>query len=66
MATLGHGWVQATVSEVERGGRNLTVDELHDLASVLRLNFLELTNLHRTRRVIVTGMGRELSAKGSP
>jgi transcriptional regulator with XRE-family HTH domain len=35
MADLGHGWVRATVSEVERGGRNVTVDELGALAIVL-------------------------------
>jgi transcriptional regulator with XRE-family HTH domain len=35
MNALGHGWVRATVSEVERGGRNVTVEELLALALVL-------------------------------
>lgn len=35
MSFLGHSWVQQTVSEVEQGRRNVTVDELLSLALVL-------------------------------
>lgn len=34
MASLGHPWTRQTVSDVERGRRNLTVDELLGLAMV--------------------------------
>lgn len=35
MTILGHGWMRATVSEVERGGRKVSIDELLSLALVL-------------------------------
>jgi transcriptional regulator with XRE-family HTH domain len=35
MGDYGHPWVQQTVSEVERGRRNLTVDELLSLSIIL-------------------------------
>jgi transcriptional regulator with XRE-family HTH domain len=35
MGWLGHRWIRVTVSQVERGRRNLTVDELLGLALVL-------------------------------
>jgi transcriptional regulator with XRE-family HTH domain len=35
MTKLGHRWVRQTVSEVERGRRNVTVDELLALAMTL-------------------------------
>jgi transcriptional regulator with XRE-family HTH domain len=35
MRAFGHRWVQQTVSEVEQGRRNITVDELAVLAMVL-------------------------------
>ncbi len=42
MRALGLGWVRATVSEVERGGRNITVDELGALALALDTNVVAL------------------------
>jgi transcriptional regulator with XRE-family HTH domain len=42
MGWLGHRWVRVTVSEVERGRRNLTVDELLGLALVLDATLEEL------------------------
>lgn len=35
MAQRGHGWTAGTVGFVERGARNVTVDELDDLAAIL-------------------------------
>jgi transcriptional regulator with XRE-family HTH domain len=35
MTFLGHRWTQQTISEVERGRRNVTVDELLGLALIL-------------------------------
>lgn len=35
MRHLRHDWSRATVSEVERSGRNVTVDELASLAIIL-------------------------------
>jgi transcriptional regulator with XRE-family HTH domain len=42
MRKLRHPWTQATVSQVERGQRNLTVDELVGLSIVFRLSLNEL------------------------
>jgi transcriptional regulator with XRE-family HTH domain len=42
MRKLRHPWTQATVSQVERGQRNLTVDELVGLSIVLDLTLNEL------------------------
>jgi transcriptional regulator with XRE-family HTH domain len=42
MRELRHPWTQATVSQVERGQRNLTVDELVGLSIVLGLTLNEL------------------------
>jgi transcriptional regulator with XRE-family HTH domain len=42
MRELRHPWTQATVSQVERGQRNLTVDELVGLSIVLELSLNEL------------------------
>jgi transcriptional regulator with XRE-family HTH domain len=42
MAYLGHEWTQATVSEVERGVRNVSVDELLALAVSLEASPPEL------------------------
>ena len=42
MTQLGHRWVRVTVSQVERGRRNLTVDELLGLALVLDATLDEL------------------------
>jgi transcriptional regulator with XRE-family HTH domain len=42
MRELRHPWTQATVSQVERGQRNLTVDELVGLSIVLGLSLNEL------------------------
>jgi transcriptional regulator with XRE-family HTH domain len=38
----GHRWTQATVSEVETGGRQLTAAEFVDLAIVLRVSMTDL------------------------
>jgi transcriptional regulator with XRE-family HTH domain len=37
-------WVRATVSEVERGRRNVTIDELVGLSSVLEVAMFELAD----------------------
>ena len=42
MRELRHPWTQATVSQVERGQRNLTVDELVGLSIVYGLSLNEL------------------------
>jgi transcriptional regulator with XRE-family HTH domain len=42
LARLGHGWVAGTVSEVERNGRSVTVDELAGLAVALRTSVAAL------------------------
>jgi transcriptional regulator with XRE-family HTH domain len=42
MRELRHPWTQATVSQVERGQRNLTVDELVGLSIVFELTLNEL------------------------
>jgi transcriptional regulator with XRE-family HTH domain len=42
MMYLGHPWTQQTVSEVERGRRNVTVDELFSLALVLEITIERL------------------------
>jgi transcriptional regulator with XRE-family HTH domain len=42
MRKLRHPWTQATVSQVERGQRNLTVDELVGLSIVFELSLNEL------------------------
>jgi transcriptional regulator with XRE-family HTH domain len=42
MRELRHPWTQATVSQVERGQRNLTVDELVGLSIVFGLSLNEL------------------------
>jgi transcriptional regulator with XRE-family HTH domain len=47
MRHLRHGWSRATVSEVERGDRNITVDELAGLAIVLNVAPGELLDPER-------------------
>jgi transcriptional regulator with XRE-family HTH domain len=47
MQHLKHGWSRATVSEVERGDRNVTVDELASLAVVLNVGPGELLDPDR-------------------
>jgi transcriptional regulator with XRE-family HTH domain len=42
MRKLRHPWTQATVSQIERGQRNLTVDELVGLSIVFELSLNEL------------------------
>jgi len=42
LTRLGHGWVAGTVSEVERNGRSVTVDELAGLAAALRTSVAAL------------------------
>lgn len=42
MEYFGHRWVRATVSEVERGNRTVTVDELLSLAVVLGVRIPDL------------------------
>jgi transcriptional regulator with XRE-family HTH domain len=42
MMYLGHPWTQQTVSEVERGRRNVTVDELFSLALVFEITIERL------------------------
>jgi transcriptional regulator with XRE-family HTH domain len=42
MRKLRHPWTQATVSQIERGQRNLTVDELVGLSMVFGLSLNEL------------------------
>lgn len=44
MEALGHGWARATVSEVERNGRSVSVDELAALAMVLEVLLGELVD----------------------
>ncbi len=42
MNLLGHQWTRATVSDVERSGRNLTVDEVLALAMALNVTIPDL------------------------
>jgi transcriptional regulator with XRE-family HTH domain len=42
MRELRHPWTQATVSQVERGQRNLTIDELVGLSIVFDVSLNEL------------------------
>ncbi len=42
LANFGHTWTRQTVSDVERGRRNVTVDELLALTDVLGANVSEL------------------------
>lgn len=42
MRRFGHRWVKQTVSEVERGRRNVTVDELLSLTLTLATTFQRL------------------------
>lgn len=42
MQSLGHGWRRATVSEIERSRRNVTVSELVGLAMALNVTVAEL------------------------
>jgi transcriptional regulator with XRE-family HTH domain len=42
MREVGHGWAQNTVSVVERGARNVTVNELLHLAVALRTSVPDL------------------------
>lgn len=42
MTALGHRWTDSTVSDVEKGGRNVTVDELGALALSLGALMTEL------------------------
>ncbi len=42
MAVLGHEWIQATLSELERGKRPTSVDELFALAVALRVTVAKL------------------------
>jgi transcriptional regulator with XRE-family HTH domain len=44
LAALGHGWVRATVSEVERNGRTIAIDELAGLAAALGVSVAALLN----------------------
>jgi transcriptional regulator with XRE-family HTH domain len=46
MMYLGHGWTPATVSKVERGRRNVTVDELFSLALVFEIVIERLLDAH--------------------
>ncbi len=46
MQGLGHNWVAQTISEVERGGRNVTVDELCSLALVFGVTVSDLLDPH--------------------
>ncbi len=49
MMFLGHAWTPATVSEVERGRRNITVDELFSLALVFELTIERLLDARPDR-----------------
>ena len=63
MVNKGFGWVRATVSEIERGGRRVTVDELASLAEVFATTMSALVESRASAgpRVKVAGMeNREL------
>jgi transcriptional regulator with XRE-family HTH domain len=47
MRDLRHGWSRATVSEIERGDRNVTVDELCSLAVALNAPLSDLLDPDR-------------------
>lgn len=49
MATMGHEWSRATVSEVERSGRSVSMDEFFAVAMALGVNPLELLHPHGAR-----------------
>jgi transcriptional regulator with XRE-family HTH domain len=51
MNFLGHPWTPATVSEVERGRRNVTVDELFSLALVFGLTLARLLDARAERLI---------------
>jgi transcriptional regulator with XRE-family HTH domain len=55
MNFLGHPWTQQTVSEVEQGRRNVTVDELLSLALVLVMTVERLLDA-RPGRLIAADM----------
>jgi transcriptional regulator with XRE-family HTH domain len=58
LAALGHGWVRATVSEVERNGRTIAVDELAGLAAALGVSIARLlTPVAADMRIDVGGRG---------
>ena len=44
MVRLGHPWTQATVSQVERGQRNVTIDELMGLSMLFGIPLAKLTD----------------------
>lgn len=46
MATLGHPWSRATVSEVERSGRTVSLDEFFALAIALGVTPTDLVTAH--------------------
>jgi transcriptional regulator with XRE-family HTH domain len=56
MRHLRHEWTQATVSEVERGERNVTVDELAGLAIAFGVALGELLDPDRLRVSLDVGM----------
>lgn len=56
---FGHGWSQATVSEVERSGRAVTVNELPGLAAVLGVTVAALLDPAGPER-----SGRQLDVGG--
>ncbi len=45
MAVLGHKWTRPTVSGVEHGRRNLSLDEVADLVRVLRVRLGDLLDI---------------------
>jgi transcriptional regulator with XRE-family HTH domain len=55
MRLLRHGWSRATVSEVERGDRNVTVDELGSLAIALNAPLTELLDPDRQNVALDVG-----------
>lgn len=52
LVQLDHGWVRATVSEVERNGRIVGVDELAGLAAVLEVTVAALLDPAGPERVV--------------
>jgi transcriptional regulator with XRE-family HTH domain len=51
MMYLGHPWTQQTVSEVERGRRNVTLDELFSLALVFDITIERLLDARPGRLI---------------
>jgi transcriptional regulator with XRE-family HTH domain len=60
MRRLRHGWSRATLSEVERGDRNVTVDELGSLTVALGASLSELLDPERV------GVNLDLGMPGWP